>query len=122
PAASPPPVSAPDPAAPAAEPPEAAGEPSPTAGEPAEATGSLDPALKRFSHLTLTLTASVGTATLTVRDWLNVGIGSRILLTSLRHQRVTIKLNGVPVGVGRVVLVNNTLGVEVEAWGARPGP
>lgn len=90
--------------------------PAPTATRPMAA---LDPALARFERLTMTFSASIGTARIFVRDWLSLGVGSRLVLESLPHQAVSLKLNGVTVGVGRVVLVNNTLGVEVVEWGRR---
>ncbi|MCL6562434.1 MAG: FliM/FliN family flagellar motor switch protein [Firmicutes bacterium] len=95
---------------------EEASAPAPTPTRPAVV---LDPALARFERLTMTFSASIGTARIFVRDWLSLGVGSRLVLESLPHQAVSLKLNGVTVGVGRVVLVNNTLGVEVVEWGRR---
>lgn len=89
----------------------------PPAPTPARPAVVLDPALARFERLTMTFSASIGTARIFVRDWLALGVGSRLVLESLPHQAVSLKLNGVTVGVGRVVLVNNTLGVEVVEWG-----
>ncbi|PSR29079.1 MAG: hypothetical protein C7B46_18795 [Sulfobacillus benefaciens] len=76
-----------------------------------------DPRLRRVADLPVNMTVSLGETVLSLESVLQLGIGSRIVFDKKWHDHATIKLNGLPIGNGRVVLVANTFGVEVTAWG-----
>lgn len=76
-----------------------------------------DPRLRRVADLPVNMTVSLGETVLSLESVLQLGIGSRIVFDTKWHDHATIKLNGLPIGNGRVVLVANTFGVEVTAWG-----
>lgn len=82
---------------------------------------AVDPAWQRFADLTVEVTVSIGETTVTGQEWLQIGRGTRVALKrSLSHQQVTLKLNGVAVGVGRVVLLaGGVFGVKIVKWGPR---
>ncbi|MCL5972167.1 MAG: FliM/FliN family flagellar motor switch protein [Firmicutes bacterium] len=76
-----------------------------------------DPRLRRVADLPVNMTVSLGETVLSLETVLQLGIGSRIVFDKKWHDHATIKLNGLPIGNGRIVLVANTFGVEVTAWG-----
>lgn len=95
------------------EPKEEQKEPSPEAS----AAARTDPSLARLYPLTMSLAVSIGETTMALGDLLTLGVGSRIVLNSEWRKPVALKLNGVPVGVGQVVLIGNAFGVKVIRWG-----
>ena len=76
-----------------------------------------DPRLRRTLHLPVTMFVSLGQKNLPIHTLLNWGIGTQIVLNREWQRAVSIKINGLEVGEGRVVLVGNNFGVEVTRWG-----
>ena len=73
--------------------------------------------VQRITDLSVTFTVVVGQTSQPMQRWLELGIGSRIVLNQKWQQPVTLRLNGMAVGTGRVVLVGNRFGVKVTRWG-----
>ncbi len=78
-----------------------------------------DPRLRRTLHLPVTLFVGLGEKRLTIGSLLGWGIGTQIVLDREWQRDVSIKLNGLAVGEGRVVIVGNNFGVEVTNWGKK---
>lgn len=78
-----------------------------------------DPRLRRTMHLPVTLFVSLGEKSLPIRALLNWGVGTQIALNREWQRDVGIKINGLEVGQGRVVIVGNNFGIEVTEWGHR---
>lgn len=68
-------------------------------------------------HLPVTLFVSLGEKQLPIRSLLNWGIGTQVALDREWQREISIKINGLEVGQGRVVIVGNNFGIEVTAWG-----
>lgn len=79
----------------------------------------IDPRLKRTMHLPVTMFVGLGQKSLPIRSLLNWGVGTQIELNHDWQRPVSIKINGLEVGEGRVVLVGNNFGVEVTQWGRK---
>ncbi|MCY0878908.1 MAG: FliM/FliN family flagellar motor switch protein [Firmicutes bacterium] len=62
---------------------------------------------------------SLGAKKLPVQALLEWGVGTQVVLDYPWQQPVQIKINGLAVGEGRVVLVGNNFGIEVRRWGTR---
>lgn len=108
----------PDAAAEAVSPPEMP----PARPEPRSTALLKDPRLARTSGLPVTLQVSLGGKHIAVKSLLDWGIGTQVVLNHDWQQPVTIKINGLTVGSGRVVLVGNNFGIEVTEWGRVSGP
>lgn len=114
------------PAAPAETPPTAPAAAEPSAGDAAFAVSGPPPLpeepqsgrVQRITDLSVTFTVVVGQTSQPMQRWLELGIGSRIVLNQKWQQPVTLRLNGMAVGTGRVVLVGNRFGVKVTRWGS----
>ncbi|MCY0899714.1 MAG: FliM/FliN family flagellar motor switch protein [Firmicutes bacterium] len=89
------------------------------AGERHDTGMTLDPRLRRTMHLPVTVSVSLGLKQLPVQSLLNWGVGTQVVLDYRWQEPVQIKINGLPVGDGRVVLVGNNFGIEVRHWGQR---
>jgi flagellar motor switch protein FliN/FliY len=76
-----------------------------------------DPRLRRTMHLPVTMFVSLGDKNLPIRSLLNWGVGTQISLNREWQRDVGIKVNGLEVGQGRVVIVGNNFGIEVTEWG-----
>lgn len=88
--------------------------------QPRTGTSSFDdPRLRRTLHLPVTLFVGLGEKRLTIGSLLGWGIGTQIVLDREWQRDVSIKLNGLAVGEGRVVIVGNNFGVEVTNWGKK---
>lgn len=73
--------------------------------------------LTRMGPVQLRLSARIGQADVAIQDWLQLGVGSQIVLKSEWRSPIDLKLNGKTVGTGQVVLVGNRFGVMVKTWG-----
>ncbi|MCY0880548.1 MAG: FliM/FliN family flagellar motor switch protein [Firmicutes bacterium] len=71
----------------------------------------------RWLKLPVQVRVDVGEKEITVKDWMDVGVGSRIVLNERWREALVIRLNGYPVGSGKVVVVDNRLGIQIERWG-----
>lgn len=78
-----------------------------------------DPRLRRTMHLPVTLFVSLGEKNLPIRSLLNWGIGTQIVLNREWQRDVSLKINGLDIGEGRVVIVGNNFGIEVTDWGRK---
>lgn len=78
-----------------------------------------DPRLRRTMHLPVTLSVVLGEKSLPIRSLLSWGMGTQIILNREWQDAVNIKINGLAVGEGRVVIVGNNFGVEVTQWGRK---
>ncbi|PSR23905.1 MAG: hypothetical protein C7B45_01065 [Sulfobacillus acidophilus] len=76
-----------------------------------------NPRLQRTLGLPVTMFVSLGQKNLPTRSLLNWGIGTQIVLNREWQRAVSIKINGLEVGEGRVVIVGNNFGVEITKWG-----
>lgn len=76
-----------------------------------------DPRLRRFLDFPVTVAVRIGHAQVSVKDWLAVGVGSRVSLAESWRQPVSILINGHLVGRGWIVLVGNRFGIRVSQWG-----
>ncbi len=76
-----------------------------------------DPRLKRTMHLPVTMQVSLGGKSVPVKALLNWGIGTQFVLNHDWQQPVAVKINGLQVGHGRVMLVGNNFGIEITDWG-----
>lgn len=77
------------------------------------------PALRRIVDLPVTFQASLGDQAISVKNLLNWGVGSQFVLNHRWQSPVPLKINGMLVGQGTVVLVGNNFGIRVSAWGNR---
>lgn len=98
-------------------PPGARAEEAPSA--PPVAAAPIDPRLQRTLSLPVTVSVSLGAKKLPVQALLEWGVGTQVVLDYPWQQPVQIKINGLAVGEGRVVLVGNNFGIEVRRWGTR---
>lgn len=71
---------------------------------------------KGFDEIPIRLDVVIGQAAINAREWLEGGIGTRMVLESRWKDGVTLKVNGKIVGTGEVVLIRNRLGVRVTRW------
>jgi flagellar motor switch protein FliN/FliY len=76
-----------------------------------------NPRLQRTLNLPVTMFVSLGQKNVPTRSLLNWGIGTQIVLNREWQRAVSIKINGLEVGEGRVVIVGNNFGVEITKWG-----
>lgn len=81
-----------------------------------------DPRLRRFLEFPVTVAVRIGHAQVSVKDWVTIGVGSRVSLAENWRQPVSILINGHPVGRGAIVLVGNRFGIRVSEWGEGPAP
>ncbi len=73
--------------------------------------------LNRFQGFPVTLKVQVGHTETTLKEWLEVGIGSRISLQESWRRPVHLFINNRLIGSGTIVLVGNRFGVRVTEWG-----
>ena len=72
-----------------------------------------------LKNVRLTITASLGVATMTIREVLALHEGSVIPLDKLAGEMTDIQVNGIPLAKGEVVVIADTLHVRVsEIMGA----
>ncbi len=87
--------------------------------EPSASSGtSGETGLEKFRDLPVSFKVQIGQTTTTLKQWLDVGIGSRISLDESWRQPVHLFINDRRVGRGVIVLVGNRFGVRITEWGA----
>lgn len=77
------------------------------------------PPLEFFQNITLVLSGELGAAEITVRDFLQLTVGSVLKLDKMAGEGATILLNGQDLGQAEVVVINDRFGLRVTAIGAR---
>jgi flagellar motor switch protein FliN/FliY len=77
--------------------------------------------IRRFQEFPVTLKVEIGRTRRSLKDWLEIGVGSRISLEESWRQPVHVLINGRPVGRGIIVLVGNRFGVRITEWGVNKG-
>ena len=73
--------------------------------------------LENFHELSVTFKVQIGQTRRSLKEWLDVGVGSRISLEESWRQPVHLYINNHRVGSGTIVLVGNRFGVRVTEWG-----
>ncbi len=73
--------------------------------------------LEKFRELPVTFKVQIGHTKSTLKQWLEIGIGSRISLEESWRHPVHLFINDRRVGSGTIVLVGNRFGVRVTEWG-----
>ena len=101
----------------------AAKEPPVPAVEPQDSVVSInngphpDPGKPGLGALPVAVRAELGRSVRPVKDVLQIGVGTRLVLDRRWQDPVLLTINGHVVGTGIVVLVGNRLGVKVVDWG-----
>lgn len=80
---------------------------------------SKNPPLEFFQNITLVLSGELGATEITVRDFLQLTVGSVIKLDKMAGESAAILLNGQNLGQAEVVVINDRFGLRVTAIGAR---
>ena len=73
--------------------------------------------LQKFHELPVTFKVQIGQTQRTLKEWLEIGLGSRISLEESWREPVHLFINDRRVGSGVIVLVGNRFGVRVTEWG-----
>lgn len=73
--------------------------------------------LQKFHELPVTFKVQIGQTKRTLKEWLEIGVGSRISLEESWREPVHLFINDRRVGRGVIVLVGNRFGVRVTEWG-----
>jgi len=69
--------------------------------------------LKMLLDIPVELHAEIGRTTASIRDVLHLGVGSVVELDRLAGQPADIIVNGVMIGQGEIVVVNETFGIRI---------
>lgn len=86
----------------------------PSAAQPAAVTPRPEPLPIEFlGDVPLAVTVEFGTATITIRRYLQFRVGSILELGKLAGEPMEIRANGTLLGKGEVVVVNERYGVRV---------
>jgi flagellar motor switch protein FliN/FliY len=67
---------------------------------------------KKFENIETKLTVEAGSTMITIRDLLKLNVGSVVELDTLAGEHLKIKVNGVAIALGEVVVMGETLGVR----------
>lgn len=69
--------------------------------------------LEMLYEIPVAITAELGSSVITIKDLLNFAPGSVVELDRLAGESIDIKVNGVLIGKGDVVIVNENFGLRV---------
>lgn len=88
---------------------------------PFKSTGRISGIQKKdisyFNQIPMIISGELGKAYLTVRDFLKLEEGSVIKLDRLAGESATIMVNGQPLGLAEIVVINDKFGLRVTAIG-----
>lgn len=73
--------------------------------------------LSAFRSVPVRLSLDLGDAVLTIREVLSLQKGSIVKLEKLAGETVTLRVNGRPLALGEVVVINDNFGFRVTAMG-----
>lgn len=73
--------------------------------------------LDAFRSVPVRLGMDLGEAVLTIRDVLSLQKGSIVKLDKLAGENVTLRVNGRPIALGEVVVINDNFGFRVTGMG-----
>ena len=74
-----------------------------------------------FQNISFELSGELGATEITVRDFLQLTVGSVIKLNKMAGENATILLNGRHLGLAEVVVINDHFGLRVTEIAARAG-
>lgn len=69
---------------------------------------------KKFENIETELTVEAGSTMITIRDLLKLNVGSVVELDTLAGEHLKIKVNGVAIALGEVVVMGETLGIRLN--------
>jgi len=69
---------------------------------------------KKIENIETKLIVEAGSTMITIRDLLKLDVGSVVELDTLAGEHLKIKVNGVPIALGEVVVMGETLGVRLN--------
>lgn len=69
---------------------------------------------KKIETIETKLTVEAGSTMITIRDLLKLNVGSVVELDTLAGEHLKILINGVPIALGEVVTMGESLGVRLN--------